>query len=151
MHFLWCFTKVATPFCELKVGTSLWYCLQRMRHLMLLFQSRFFQSAMLIPSAAFDICSEKILGDRKVWLWVSETDTTVLLVTEKCKGSYLAVYGLLSCNNSLLTETQFSVDPSSPSADVSFFNPVFFSLFSSLPAFFLPSECNHRCKILWHS
>lgn len=95
-----------------------------------------FQSAMLIPSAALDICSEKILGDRKVWLWVSETDTTVFLVTKKCKGSYLAVYGLLSWNNSLLTETQFSADSSSPSADVRFFNPFFFPLFSSLPAFF---------------
>lgn len=28
----------------------------------------FFQSATLIPSAALDICSEKILGDREVWL-----------------------------------------------------------------------------------
>lgn len=87
----------------------------------------------LIPSAALDICSEKILGDRKVWLWVSETDTTVVLVTEKCKGSYLAVYGLLSSNNSLLTETQFSVDLSLPSADVRFFNPFFF------PTVFFPA------------
>lgn len=97
---------------------------------------KIFQSAMLIPSAALDICSEKRVGDRRVWLWVSETDTTVFSFTKKCKSSYFAVCTLLSCNNYFMTKTQVSVVPSLPSADVKIFNPFFFSLFSSLPPLF---------------
>ena len=150
VHLLFCLTEVAIFFCELKVGALSWYYFQRRRHLMLFFQSRFFQPAMLIPSAVLDICSKKILGDRKAWLWVSETDTTVFSFTKKCKGSYLAVYALLSCNNSFLTETQVSVDSSLPSSYVKIFSPFFFPLFSSLPPFLTP-ECNHRCKNIWLS
>lgn len=126
VHFLFCLTEVAIFICELKVGALVWYCLQRMGDLMLFFQNRLFQSAMLIPSVAFDICSEKILGDGEAWVWIPETDTTVFSFTEKCKGSYLALYTVLSCNNSFLTETQVSVDPSLPFENGNICNPFFF-------------------------
>lgn len=63
---------------------------------------------------------------------------------------YLAVYTLLSCNNSVMTETQVSVDTSLPSGNVKIFIPFFFYCFLP-PLPFLASECNHRCNTLWIS
>lgn len=57
---------------------------------------------------------------------------------------YLSVYAPLSCNNSVMTETQVSLDTSLPSADVKIFIPFFFPPH----LLFLASEYNHICKLI---
>lgn len=65
------------------------------------------------------------LSIRNRWNWV--------LIYQQM---YLSVYPPLSCNNSVMTVTQVSLDTSLPSADVNVFIPFFFPLFFSPPSFF---------------